>query len=116
MRLVYDVQSGWPSRLTTIHSRIGALKRRSCAFKIGITNRPKTRMRQYEKSNPRHYSEMRVIYRTSSRRNAAELERQLVDRNWLDPRIRNEVGGGGGKPGAGKYYLYLVRRHRRNWT
>ena len=63
MQLVYDLQSGWPSGLTTIHRRIGALKRRSCAFKVGITNRPKTRMSQYEKFNPRHYSEMRVIYR-----------------------------------------------------
>lgn len=114
MQLIYDIKSGWPSGLTTINSRIGALRRRACAFKVGITNHPEIRIRQYEKMHPRHYSEMRVIYRTSSRRNAAKLERQLITRNWFDPRSRNEVGGGGGKPGGGTYYLYVVRRRRRN--
>lgn len=113
MRLNYQLDTGWPSNLKTINQRVGAIKRRSCAFKIGITNSPRTRIRQYEDEHPRHYGEMLVLYRTSSRKNAAELEKLLISKHQSDRRNRNRRGGGGGRPGRGlRHYLYIVRRHR----
>ena len=52
---------------------------------------------------------MIVLYETTSRENAAALERDLVDHNWEHHKMAAEIGGGGGKTGAGWYYLYIVR-------
>ena len=111
MKLKYDVDTGWPSRLESrLKRRIGALTRRSSAFKIGITNWPERRKLQYERNHPRHYSEMVVLYETESHRNVSRLESQLID-NYRDRyELRNETGGGGGRRGEGWYYLYVVRR------
>ena len=110
MRLVCDMDSGWPNDLTPgLQRRVAALKGHTCAFKIGITNCPEERMREYERSNPGYYSEMRVIYRTSSRRNAVELEKRLIERNWFDEKFEGKIAGGGGRKGKGEYYLYVVR-------
>ena len=113
MQLRYELETGWPNQLTAMNRRIGGLKRHASAIKVGITNCPETRLRQYETTCPRHYSEMVVLYRTSTRRNAAEVERRQIARNGHDRRLRNERGGGGGRPGKGAYYLYVVRRRRR---
>ena len=94
MKLNYRLETGWPSHLTNINKIVGSIKRRSCAFKIGITNSPRTRIRQYEDEQPRHYGEMLVLYRTSSRKNAAELEKLLISKHQSDRRNRNKRGGG----------------------
>ena len=114
MELRFELETGWPSQLTTMERRIGGFKRHASAFKIGITNDPWRRMREYEVYSPRHYSEMIVLYETSSFTHAADLERRLINHQWYDPRIRNQISGGGGRPGAGWYYLYVVRRRRNN--
>ena len=113
MQLIYAVEAGWPSNLTTINNRLGALRRWSRSFKIGITNSPEARIAHYESTEPRRYGEMRVIYRTSSRTNAVKLEKRLVGRYRYDPLNKNERDGGGGPHGNGAYYLYVVRRRRR---
>ena len=111
MELKYCEDSGWPSRLNErLKRRISAFVKSSSAFKIGITNWPERRKREYETHHPRHYSEMIVLYATSSRGNAASLETQLIDHNWDRYELRNEIGGGGGPHGEGWYYLYIVRR------
>ena len=111
VKLKYDVDSGWPSRLESrLTRRIAALTRRSSAFKVGITNWPERRKRQYERDHPRHCSEMVVLYETASHRNASRLESLLIDYNWDRYELRNEIGGGGGRRGEGWYYLYVVRR------
>lgn len=91
---------------------MGAFARRSRAFKVGITNWPENRILQYEHEHPRHYSEMIVLYETTSRQNAANLERALIDYNWYRAELRNQIGGGGGRHGEGWYFLYMVRRRR----
>ena len=112
MQLRYEIQGGWPSQLTNINQILGGYKKHLSAFKIGITNDPENRKRQYEKDYPRYFGEMIVLYETTSLSNARKLEKQLIDKNWEDERLINEIGGGGGKPGEGPYYLYIVRRRR----
>ena len=115
MKLKYDVDSGWPSQLDErMKKRIGAYTRYSSAFKIGITNWPERRKREYERNNARHYSEMIVLYETSSRSHAGHMETQLIDQNWDRLELRNQIGGGGGPHGEGWYYLYIVRRRRKS--
>ena len=113
MQLRYELQGGWPSQLTNINRRLGGFKKRSSAFKIGITNCPKKRIEQYENDYPKHFGEMIVLYKTSSLKNVRELEKQLIEENWDDERLFNLIGGGGGKAGEGPYYLYIVRRRRK---
>ena len=111
VKLRYATDTGWPSQLEgRLKRRIGALVRESSAFKVGITNWPERRRRDYERDHPRHFSEMIVLYETSNRRNASQLESQLIEHNWDRYELKNEVGGGGGRHGEGWYYLYVVRR------
>lgn len=111
MKLQYDADTGWPSQLSgRLKRRISALTRRSSAFKVGITNWPEKRKREYERDYPRHFSEMIVLYETRSRSSASILESQLIEHNWYRSDLKNAVGGGGGRHGEGWYYLYVVRR------
>ena len=115
MKLKYSADSGWPSQLDErLKRRISGYVKKSSAFKIGITNWPERRKDEYEKNSPRQYSEMIVLYETSSRSNAAEMETQLINHHWDRLELRNEIGGGGGPHGEGWYYLYIVRRRRKS--
>ena len=71
------------------------------------TDWPQTRASQYGAS----YHEMIVLYETSSRNNAMDLEDRLIDyyRNNYDT-CENRAAGYGGRPGEGWYYVYVVRR------
>ena len=101
MRIHYETDTGWPSQLTTMRSRIGALVRNSTGFKIGITNWPEMRAQAYQ----RDYTDMVVVYATSSRKNAADLETWLIDfyrnNHRATERLDNDRGGGGGRWGEG---------------
>ena len=56
---------------------------------------------------------MIVLYETSSRNNAMELERQLIDYyKYNYETCENRGPGAEGSPGEGWYYVYVVRR---NW-
>ena len=107
MEIRREQESGWPSQLKTIRSRVSALVKNSEGFKIGMTNSPSTRASAYGES----YDEMIVLYETSSRKNAQELEKGLIAyyiENY--DKCENQMAGGGGKPGEGWYYVYVVRR------
>ena len=106
MRVEYAIQEGWPSQQAGLRNRIGALAiRPQGKFKIGITNAPEDRMKQYGGG----FDRMIVLYKTSSWDNVRKLERNLID-SYLDyDGNRNlKSGGGGRKPAEGPYYLYVV--------
>ena len=66
-----------------------------------------TRASQYGGS----YHGMIVLYETSSRNNAMDLESQLIDyyrENY--EACENRAPGYGGRSGEGWYYVYVVRR------
>ena len=113
MNLLYDTESGWPAHLDErMRRRISQLVRNSSNFKIGITNWPEMRICQYERDFPRIFSEMIVLYETTTRINAAKLEADLIAYYWDWYKLKNKIGGGGGRYGEGWYYLYIVRRRR----
>jgi hypothetical protein len=89
--------------------------------KIGITNDPERRWREYY--GPYGWHEMHVLYESSSHDHVCALEREFV-RRFDGALMRspgypwNSTGGGGGrKPTSGPYYLYLVRaaKYARLW-
>lgn len=107
MEIYDEVQTGWPNQIiSTMRRRISAYTRAGIEFKIGITNDPYARASQYEYNEP-YYDEMILIYGTSSINHVRELEAVLIDYYWAV--CDNSIGGGGGRVGAGPYYLYIVR-------
>ena len=104
MDIRWEQDSGWPSQLRTMRSRVSALVRDASGFRIGMTNWPPTRGSQHGGS----YHEMIVLYETSSRNNM-ELERQLIDH--YRETCENRGPGAEGRPGEGWYYVYVVRRN-----
>ena len=106
MEIRWEQEHGWPSQLRTIKYRVSALVRKSEGFKIEMTNRPPTRAGAYGED----YDEMIVLYETSTRKNAEELERELICHYLNREDCENQVCGGAGPPGRGRYYVYVVRR------
>ena len=116
MEIHGNIQRGWPSQvISTLSHLVFAYVQDGTYFKIGITNDPYTRSRQYEYAQDQYeyygpwYDTMLVIYETSSINNVRELESKLIEdfRGFCD----NTIGGGGGRVGIGPYYLYIVLAH-----
>lgn len=115
--------TGHPSRVRSrLCRKIGALARHGGFHrKIGITNKPARRWREYY--GPNGWHEMHVLYVSRSHSHVCSLERELV-RRFDEELMRspgypwNGVGGGGGRrPSYGPYYLYMVRarKYARIW-
>ena len=102
-----NIQSGWPRQVTkNLRDEIyNCTKRQS--FKIGITNNPKRRAKEYRNSD---YRLMHILYKTNSIGHARELEKILIKqfRDKWNKRLENSIGGGGGRTSDGMYYLYVV--------
>ena len=110
MDVTYQSDGGWPSKVEgRLKRRVSALVRQSESFKIGITNWPERRAGQHQRYYGSEFSEMIVLYHTRTRKNAAELEKKLINYNWDRYELRNERDGGGGRYGEGWYFLYLMR-------
>jgi len=101
----YAMETGWPSQLG-LRRRISAYARtdRASGFKIGITSNPEQRMSNYGRA----YTQMVVLYQTSSDRLVRGTESQLIDYHW--DYSDNQAGGGAGTLGSPPYYLYVVMR------
>ena len=105
---------GWPSVvLPTVRRKVGALSRHGRFHqKIGITNWPERRWAQAYRDYG--WSDMHVLYGSSSLAHVQSLERLLINafRGQLvrsDGYFHNAVGGGGGRHAiCGPYYLYAV--------
>lgn len=119
----YRPLTGHPSQVKSrLCRKVGALSRHGGFHrKIGITNEPQRRWREFY--GPNGWHEMHVLYESSSHRHVCDLEREFV-RRFYDEVMRtpgwawNGTGGGGGrKPLAGPYFLYMVRarRYARIW-
>ncbi len=74
--------------------------------KIGITNNPERRKKEYAKS--RNWDKMVVLYSTTSLKYIREIERELIEYNW--DYVHNLISGGGGDYSQPPYYLYVVIR------
>ncbi len=106
MEIIYDIQGGWPNQVgSTMRRRVSGYTR-GIPFKIGITNAPQRRADEYD-YNRLGYTQMLVIYETSSINHVRGLESNLIAHYGDD--CDNSIGGGGGRVGVGPYYLYIVR-------
>lgn len=109
MDITYSFQRGAPANVTTnLKQRISQYIRDCNEFRIGRTNSPEARMRQYVADGDA-FIEMIVLYRTSTIRNAQIVESALIEYYWETPGFLGERTGGG-PIGAGNYYVYLVVR------
>ena len=96
-----------PKMVETLHRRVSQYKRGDRNFKIGITNDPDRRAREYYYRDGNRYHEMVVLYQTRRLGQVRKLEAVLVRKHRADS--DNEQGGGGGSAGKPPYYLYVVR-------
>ena len=101
-----NISTGWPNQvITTLLRRISAYTRGGISFKIGITSGYYTRAGWYRRNT--RYSEMILLYQTSSDDHARDLERDMIDYYW--EYCDNSISGGGGSMSGPPYYLYIVR-------
>lgn len=78
---------------------------RNYDLKVGITNDPGRRKKQYEFSGEK-WKYMIVKYHTSSLNYINQMEKIVIDKHWEVN--QNKIAGGGGPNGVGPYYLYFV--------
>ena len=110
MSVQWDPWTGRPSELESVmKQRISAYVREvGCGdYKIGITNDPERRFREY-KSSDDVYDRMIVIYQSKSWKSVTDFEKRMVD--YYIEYDANLTRGGGGSYGAGPYYMYVVIR------
>ena len=108
MKITYKSRTGWPEAIVTYLRRaISQYRRSSSSLKIGITGLPASRADSYGNQ----YSEMIVLYKTSSDGFVRAIEAMLIDEYWED--CDNSIGGGGGSLSGPPYYLYIVRTPNR---
>ena len=104
MKITSRIRTGWPTTVLPYLSRsISQSLRTSSTLKIGITSQYEHRAAAYG----RQYSEMILLYRTTSEAHVRGIEEYLIDRYWAY--CDNLRGGGGGPLGKPPYYVYIVR-------
>lgn len=93
--------------LEKLHRSIGQYQRGSRSIKIGLTTDP---MRRWSEQRREGWSEMVVIYSTSSRNFAAAVEKDLIAHGWNNYYTSwNYNPGGEGIPGSyTRYYVYVL--------
>lgn len=106
--IIYNYFTGRPQDVVSdVLRSISAYTRvdRVSAFKIGITNDPERRFREEYAG---WYSKMAVVYRSSSKENVRQLERELIEHNREI--ADNIISGGGGRDSNPPYFMYVVMR------
>ena len=93
--------------LEKLRRSIGQYQRGSRAIKIGLTTDPTRRWSEQRRDG---WSEMVVIYSTSSRNFAAVVEQELTAQGWGEHyTVWNYNLGGEGIPGSyTRYYVYVL--------
>lgn len=120
-------ETGWPSggnlvqrvaayvrddrlkRYSGLEKLTAAFRQRELrGFRVGITNNPTRRAASYGGE----YSEMVLLYRTDSLKNAREWEEELITyfTSAQTDRLDNLYIGGGRSAEAGPFHVYVVVR------
>ena len=107
MELIYDYWKGKPSEVkTSLKRSISQYTRHYSKIKIGITCRPKDRLRQHHKMNLK-WEKMIIKYETTSVNFINKIEKEHIDYQW--EYITNQRTGGGGPNGKkGPFFLYVL--------
>lgn len=92
--------------LTSIKRSIRQLARNYPAFYIGKTNDPEKRAGRHDS----RWTDMVVLYETSSADRVARMERDLIEHFREDCACVNESWGGEGPTAEyGPYFIYILR-------
>ncbi len=107
MELIYDYWKGKPSEVNTSLKRsISQYTRNYSNVKIGITCRPKERLKEHNKMNL-DWEKMIIKYETTSINFINKLEKEHI--HYQRDFITNQRNGGGGPNGnKGPYFLYVL--------
>jgi predicted GIY-YIG superfamily endonuclease len=108
-RISYGIITGAPSMVNErITSKVSAYIRagRVRKFWIGTTSKPE---RRFAQRYARKYDRMIVVYRTSSKAFARQVEKRLI--KHYRRVAANRIRGGGGDIGGPPYFLYIVLRY-----
>lgn len=105
-QLKYDYKIGWPKNIITRLNISAGLYRRNYKYvKIGITSYPERRFCEHKKSCRFKWNKMVVVYRTTSIKNANEVEKWFIE-NRRD--LVNEWGGYSNMCDSPYYYAYFL--------
>lgn len=105
-QLKYDYKIGWPKNIITRLNISAGLYRRNYKYvKIGITSDPERRFCEHKKSCQFKWNKMVVVYRTTSIKNANEVEKWFIE-NRRD--LVNEWGGYSNMCDSQYYYAYFL--------
>lgn len=105
-QLKYDYKIGWPKNIITRLNISAGLYRRNYKYvKIGITSDPERRFCEHKKSWRFKWNKMVVVYRTTSIKNANEVEKWFIE-NRRD--LVNEWGGYSNMCDSQYYYAYFL--------
>ena len=103
MEVRWEFQTGrYADQFTALKRRIAALARGREEIYIGRTNNPEARARGHDSER---FSEMVVLYQTTSVSNVMSMEIELTDYFW-DRCINARSGGPTGNP---PHYIYIMR-------
>ncbi len=107
MKLVYNYCKGKPAEVNTSLKRsISQYTRHYSNIKIGITCRPKERLREHDKMNLK-WEKMIIKYETKSVNFINKIEKEHIDYQW--EYVTNLRSGGGGPNGKiGPFFLYVL--------
>ena len=106
MELIYDYWKGKPSEINTSLKRsISQYTRYYSNVKIGITCRPKDRLRQHHKMNLK-CEKMVIKYETSSVNFINKMEKEHID--YQREYVTNQRSGGGPNGKKGPFFLYVL--------
>ncbi len=106
---IKTIKTGWPDRqFPSLSHLLQQYALNSASLKVGVTSNYRNRSNYYNAYETR-YTEMVLVYKTNSAKNAHAIERKLIDRHLGV--LKNERGGGGGRLSQGQppYYVYIVR-------
>lgn len=103
----------WTGRYATVRPQLiralGQYARAGKQFKVGVTVDPERRWREHA---PDEWSEMVVMYQTSSANYVRQAEKDLIDRGWREKFADNSwnaaPGGEGVRRGRSMYYVYVL--------
>lgn len=110
MSIRYDYLTGHFDQVCeSLRRALGQYARHCDRFKVGLTVDPEQRWTDHAADK---WTEMVVVYHTSSSRYAAQMEKELIQHGWNSRVLAwswNEVRGGGGlRRDYYDYYIYVL--------
>ena len=100
------IQGSFSQVEESLRRTLGQLSRHHDVLYVGATYDPITRAKQHRRRDT-YWSELILLWRTTSYRNAVKAEKTLID--WARENVENLKDGGEGlKPDGEEYFIYVL--------